>query len=156
MGHHTAAQQAYCPRSWDFSGVESRHMHCTRGLGEAPVTQIHRSLDHVVREQLRARLRDARSQLLRTAATTEEELATLQAREPGAPIEGATREEVIGILARLEDRERREMEEIDAAFVRLRVGTYGVCETCGRSIPLPRLRAMPATRHCVTCQVIRE
>jgi DnaK suppressor protein len=113
-------------------------------------------MDRVVLERLRAGLRDARSQLLRTAATTEGELATLDSREPGAPIEDAARQEVIGILARLDDRERREMEEIDAAFVRLRAGTYGVCETCGGSVPLPRLRAMPATRHCVTCQVIRE
>jgi RNA polymerase-binding protein DksA len=118
--------------------------------------KIHRPLDDAVRQELHTRLHEARSQLLRTAATTEEELATLEAREPGAPMEGAAREEVIGILARLEDRERHEIEEIGAAFVRLRASTYGVCESCGGSIPLPRLRAMPTTRHCVTCQVIRE
>ena len=113
-------------------------------------------MDRVVRERLRAGLRDLRSQFLRTAAATEGEVATLEDREPGAPIEDAARQEVIGILARLDDRERQEMEEIDAAFARLHAGTYGVCESCGGSIPLPRLQAMPATRHCLTCQVIRE
>ena len=121
-----------------------------------PVKEIRRSMDRVVLERLRAGLRDARSQLLRTAAATEGELSTLEAREPGAPIEDAARQEVIGILARLDDRERQEMEEIDAAFARLHAGTYGVCESCGGSIPLSRLQAMPATRHCLTCQVIRE
>ncbi len=113
-------------------------------------------MDRVVLERLRAALRGARSQLLRTAATTEGELATLESREPGAPIEDAARQAVISILARLDGRERQEMEEIDAAFARLHAGTYGVCESCGGSIPLSRLQAMPATRHCLTCQVIRE
>jgi RNA polymerase-binding protein DksA len=120
------------------------------------VTKIHRPLDDAVRQELHTRLHEARSQLLRTAAATEEELATLQAREPGAPIEDAGRKEVIDILARLGDRERREMEEVDAALTRLRANTYGACESCGGSIPLSRLRAMPATRHCLTCQAIRE
>ena len=118
--------------------------------------EIRRSMDRVVLERLRAGLRDARSQLLRTVAKTEGELATLESREPGAPIEDAARQEVIGLLARLGDRERQEMEEIDAAFARLHAGTYGVCESCGGSIPLSRLQAMPATRHCLTCQAIRE
>jgi DnaK suppressor protein len=120
------------------------------------VRNMQRTLNRVVQEELRAGLRDARSRLLRTAATTEEELAALEAREPGAPIEGAARQEVVAILARLDARERSEIEEIDAALARLRAGTYGACEGCGGSIPLPRLRAIPATRHCLTCQVIRE
>jgi RNA polymerase-binding protein DksA len=117
---------------------------------------ITRSFDPALREEFATRLREARSRLLRTTATTEEELTTLESRDPGAPIEDAAREAVIGILARLGDRERHEVEEIDAAFTRLRAGTYGVCERCGGSIPLPRLRAIAATRHCLTCQVIRE
>ncbi|HWC05554.1 MAG TPA: TraR/DksA family transcriptional regulator [Methylomirabilota bacterium] len=120
------------------------------------MSEIERSLDHAARQELHARLRAARSQLLRTASMTEEELATLEAREPGAAIEGAARDESIGILARLEDRERHEIEEIDAALARLRASTYGTCESCGGRIPLPRLQAMPTTRYCVTCQAIRE
>ena len=139
-----------------FPAPNPRHTHCTRRLAEAFMRNMQRTLNRVVQEELRAGLRDARSRLLRTAATTEEELAALEAREPGAPIEGAARQEVVGVLARLDARERSEIEEIDAALVRLRAGTYGACEGCGGSIPLPRLRAIPATRHCLTCQVIRE
>jgi RNA polymerase-binding transcription factor DksA len=43
--------------------------------------------------------------------------------------------------------------EIDEALSRIERGTYGVCEMSGRSIPLPRLRAVPFARFTVECQV---
>ena len=120
------------------------------------MTRINRSLHAGTREELEARLREARSRLLRTVAMTEEELATLESREPGAAIEDAAREETMSLLARLGHRERQEVEELDAASARLADGTYGVCEGCGGTIPVARLRAMPAARRCVACQIIRE
>jgi RNA polymerase-binding transcription factor DksA len=43
----------------------------------------------------------------------------------------------------------RHLEEIDAAFERVRAGTYGLCSVCGRPIPDGRLEARPTTRTCV-------
>ena len=43
--------------------------------------------------------------------------------------------------------------EIDEALGRIERGTYGICEMSGRSIPLPRLRAVPFARFTVECQV---
>lgn len=107
-------------------------------------------------EEVRRTLLAARARLLRTVTTTEEELATLEAHEPGAPIEDAAREEVVGILGRLGVLERRELEEIDAARARLAAGAFGTCEGCGGAIPLPRLRAVPTARLCVDCQARHE
>lgn len=45
-----------------------------------------------------------------------------------------------------------QLAEVDAAEERLRQGTYGRCEICGRPIPDERLEAMPATRYCVEDQ----
>ena len=45
----------------------------------------------------------------------------------------------------------RHIEEADAALARLEDGSYGICERCGRPIPLERLEARPAARTCVTC-----
>jgi DnaK suppressor protein len=42
--------------------------------------------------------------------------------------------------------------EIDEALSRIERGTYGICEMSGRSIPLPRLRAVPFARFTVECQ----
>jgi DnaK suppressor protein len=102
--------------------------------------------------ELEQRLRAARRVLLQTVSATDVELKTLEEREVGAPIEDAAREEGLGILARLEDRELEELREITAALRRIAQGQYGVCEGCGARIPVERLRARPAARLCVPCQ----
>jgi RNA polymerase-binding protein DksA len=56
------------------------------------------------------------------------------------------------VLSRLERRQRHELDEIEDALARLENGTFGLCESCGRAIPLARLRAMPAARRCLDCQ----
>jgi DnaK suppressor protein len=56
----------------------------------------------------------------------------------------------------LDQQERDQIEEIDLALSRIAEGTYGICEVCGKVIPLERLRAVPATRYCVSCSLARE
>lgn len=50
--------------------------------------------------------------------------------------------------------ERAEIEEIDAALDRMRLGTYGCCEVTGQEISEARLRAIPWTRlsHAAAAQ----
>jgi len=94
--------------------------------------------------------------LARTVATTDEELATLAAQQRGDFGEGAMTGAMGDLLAKLEGRERHEMDEIDAAQRRLEAGVFGTCETCHRAIPLARLRAMPTARRCAACQARAE
>lgn len=42
--------------------------------------------------------------------------------------------------------------EIDEALNRLSLGTYGICDGCGRGIEKARLKALPYSRMCVACQ----
>jgi len=107
-------------------------------------------------EEFRGLLREARQQLFRTVAVTDDELASLAAHEPGALIEDSGRRAVEDLLGRLEGRERHELDEIQAAQARLETGAFGICETCRGAIPLPRLRAVPWARHCVGCQTREE
>jgi len=51
---------------------------------------------------------------------------------------------------------RLHLAEIDAAEQRLEVGTYGVCERCGRPIAEARLHARPTARTCIACASARE
>lgn len=106
--------------------------------------------------EFRGRLREARRQLLRTVVVTDDELASLSAHEPGALVEDSARGAMADLLARLEGRERHELDEIHAAQARLETGSFGVCEDCGGAIPLPRLRAVPWARHCLGCQARDE
>ncbi len=106
--------------------------------------------------EFRGLLHEARRRLLRTVAVTEGELASLSAHEPGALVEDSARGAMADLLARLEGRERHELDEIQAAQARLETGSFGVCEVCGGAIPLSRLRAVPWARHCLGCQARDE
>ena len=58
-------------------------------------------------------------------------------------------------VARL-DRHIQGMRDIEAAFQRIKEGTYGVCVDCGDDIALERLRAWPTAKRCHACQQQRE
>ncbi|MBI4268876.1 MAG: TraR/DksA C4-type zinc finger protein [Candidatus Rokubacteria bacterium] len=107
-------------------------------------------------DEFQQRLQRARQELLRTVARTDEELATLEAHQPGAPGEDVGTDLVSAILGRLEGREKHELDEIAAAQARLAAGTFGTCDDCGKPIPLERLRAVPTARYCVACQRTHE
>lgn len=46
---------------------------------------------------------------------------------------------------------RRELEEVEAALLRIVEGSYGTCQHCGGPMGLQRLRAFPEARFCVAC-----
>jgi DnaK suppressor protein len=52
--------------------------------------------------------------------------------------------------------EKEVLEQIAAALERLREGTFGVCEECGKEIPEARLEAIPYAAFCVRCTSRQE
>ena len=120
------------------------------------MSQPSRTLSPALADEFRERLLAARAELLRTVALTDEELATLETHQPGAPSEDVAREEVLAILSRLDGREKHELDEIYAAYARLDAGRFGVCQACEDEISLARLGAMPTARYCLACQTARE
>ena len=48
------------------------------------------------------------------------------------------------------------LREVEDALDRLEEGTYAICEECGTSINLERLKILPFTTYCVQCQERRE
>lgn len=49
----------------------------------------------------------------------------------------------------LMDEERKMLEEINEALIRIEQGTYGICEATGKAIPKTRLEAKPWAKYCV-------
>ncbi len=47
--------------------------------------------------------------------------------------------------------EARSLREIDEALNRMDQGRYGICEKCGKPIPLARLEVVPYARFCMKC-----
>ncbi len=42
--------------------------------------------------------------------------------------------------------------EIDEALNRIKIGTYGACESCGKPVEKARIVALPYSRMCIRCQ----
>jgi DnaK suppressor protein len=49
-----------------------------------------------------------------------------------------------------------ELEQVRAALRRIADHSYGQCVDCGDPIDLRRLRTMPATAYCISCQAVHE
>ncbi|MEK9180836.1 MAG: TraR/DksA family transcriptional regulator [Patescibacteria group bacterium] len=54
------------------------------------------------------------------------------------------------------DQTSAELRDVSAALLRLRAGTYGVCDECEGSIPPKRLKAWPHARYCLDCQAAAD
>src|SRR5215475_3448740 len=120
------------------------------------MTKTQAALEADTVTEFRECLRNARSELLRTGLLTGDEMRGLGDREPGTLIEDSARGVMSDLVASLNGRERRELDEIQEAMARLETGSFGACEICGAPISLPRLRAIPWARHCLACQFQQE
>jgi DnaK suppressor protein len=56
------------------------------------------------------------------------------------------------MASQLAEIDARELSQIERALVRLKQGTYGLCEGCQSKIPVGRLNALPYTTVCIECQ----
>ncbi len=56
------------------------------------------------------------------------------------------------VMMELGERERERLREVEAAFIRLENGTYGICEESDEPIPFTRLEAVPYARYTVAAQ----
>jgi len=46
---------------------------------------------------------------------------------------------------------RESLGDVEAALIKLDLGTFGTCEGCGQTIAPARIEAMPAARLCMDC-----
>lgn len=61
------------------------------------------------------------------------------------------RTEVLGLVENL----KRQLKDVEDAIAKVKEGTYGRCEECGKEISEARLTARPMSRYCVTDQLKR-
>jgi len=52
--------------------------------------------------------------------------------------------------------QRKELNEIELALDKIKLGTYGTCEMCEEPIGLPRLEVKNFARFCIACREITE
>ncbi len=79
-------------------------------------------------------------------------LKELRAQTAGDVVDAALDAAQDEISSQLAEVESRELASIENALERMRSGNYGVCEACGRKIPMARLNALPYATSCIECK----
>lgn len=102
-------------------------------------------------------LNERREELMSEAVGTMHGMGMTDSRETFPdPTDRASLEGNRNLTLRIRDRERKLITKIDEALGRIADGTYGVCEECGGSIGVERLKARPVTTLCIQCKSEQE
>jgi len=113
--------------------------------------------DRELVERMRRRLLERRHALVRSTQRGSRELEALKSAERLPELEeGAQNATAEYVLTQLNDAQRREVAQIDAALSRMDAGTYGECIDCGENISPERLQAMPYALRDAGCESLAE
>jgi RNA polymerase-binding transcription factor DksA len=113
-------------------------------------------LTPAVLEELRAALQTRQANLQQEIADLRqseqgtvdepEDVTTFDTSDAGdASVDLQDREDTSDALGALQ----AQLGEVEHALAKFATGTYGICERCGRPIPLARLRVLPEARYDV-------
>lgn len=88
------------------------------------------------------------------SASSEEQLDSTVLSGDAADI--ASLEMAQASLQKIGKREGYLLKKIEVALNKINEGTYGLCESCGEPISLPRLQARPVAQLCIDCKTDQE
>ncbi|TKB76133.1 MAG: TraR/DksA family transcriptional regulator [Nitrospira sp.] len=71
---------------------------------------------------------------------------------PADETDQAVLEQEVVFTCLLKQRVKMRLDQVEQAMQRLRSRSYGLCQECGRQIPLERLRVQPDATFCVPCK----
>ena len=101
-------------------------------------------------KKIKSLLLNRRQEMLQQVAHLEFDREELE--QPSIePIDSAQRENLAQLIRKLDERGKEELREIYLALTKMSSGRYGKCELCGKSIPIKRLKVLPAIRLCRHC-----
>lgn len=101
--------------------------------------------------KMEQRLVNRRMAIRRMLAGDVNALSAMKDTGVGDEIDATVWNEQAEIESQLAEVESRELSRIDAALEKIRQGHYGRCETCGQSIKVVRLQAVPYATECIRC-----
>lgn len=114
-------------------------------------------MDDAHRAEFATLLHERRAQVDATLQTLDADLRALADARADATAddehdpEGVTLSAEWSRLEGIRAEQERELDAITAAQGRWDADTYGICQTCGRAIPVGRLRIRPMATQCVAC-----
>lgn len=115
-----------------------------------------RALTEATLETCRRRLLDERHRAVKQFLDTEGALHELVGDREVEIMDRVQGEVWEQMVRSLDERDREELEEVQAALDRIADGTYGRCQDCDQPIASARLEALPTARRCMACQDQQE
>lgn len=107
-------------------------------------------------KKFRTLLEEKRDEIVRKAKQTLDEDMTLDANDLPDEMDLASSEYLHSFTFRLRGREKKFLDKINRALIKLDEGTFGVCEECEEEISVKRLEARPETTLCIRCKEDQE
>lgn len=101
--------------------------------------------------KMEQRLVNRRNAIRRVLAGDVNALKSLRDTGVGDELDDTLFNEQAEIESQLAEVESRELGRIDAALEKIRKGNYGRCDTCGQTIKVDRLQAVPYATECIRC-----
>jgi DnaK suppressor protein len=101
--------------------------------------------------KMEQRLINRRTAIRRVLAGDVNALNSLRDTGVGDELDDTLFNEQAEIESQLAEVESRELGRIDVALEKIRQGNYGRCDTCGQSIKVDRLQAVPYATECIRC-----
>lgn len=90
----------------------------------------------------------------------EADLAVTGIKETGNhytdPLDRASFDEGQSMQLRIKNRESNLIKKIKESLERIEEGSFGICESCGKDIPVKRLMVRPVTNKCIECKTKEE
>jgi DnaK suppressor protein len=122
------------------------------------VRDVTRKLAKTTLDRFRKRLEDEKERLEELIADYERELEVARLTEsssdrspdPGNAEASSMKLEYAKELS-IEQNTADLLSKVNRALERVAAGTYGICESCGNSIPVERLDVLPYSTLCVEC-----
>jgi DnaK suppressor protein len=109
-------------------------------------------MDKAQTATLRATLEARREEILRSLRGIQLESRSLNRDCPQDSAEQSTTDYSREFLFEYSNAQRRRLQMVEAALRRIEDGAFGICLVCGEAINPKRLRAVPWTQLCVSCQ----
>ena len=97
-------------------------------------------------------LRTRKQQIERNIQEVEQELNQLQDMELNDEGDHASASNDHLVENAIGQQQDLELHEIEDAFIRIKEGTYGICEMCEEPIGVQRLKVKAHAQYCIDCR----
>jgi DnaK suppressor protein len=97
-----------------------------------------------------------RQNILEALASQKEKATEWRENYTANPSDKIATEHALNTIFAVGTGQSEELRSIDVALKKIKEGTYGICEICGKDISIARLKAVPFARLCISCQETEE